>query len=115
MCGCPQATNIFDDPTSKYSTINIRCRIAQSVERKTDIREVLGSIPAAAHFFSLQFYSCIGSEVPTGNAANVNMLDLPVEYEVQFSIYRNIWVYPVININKIIKEQIGRPCENLII
>jgi hypothetical protein len=37
----------------------------------------------AAPFFALEFYSFIASEAPTGNAANVNMLDLSVAYEVQ--------------------------------
>jgi hypothetical protein len=84
MHSCPQASNIFDDPTSKYSTINIRYRIAQSVERKTDKR---GSIPRGSTFFSLEFYSFIASEAPTGNAANVNMLDLSVAYGVEFIQY----------------------------
>jgi hypothetical protein len=69
--GFPQASNIFHDPTSKYSTINIRCRRAQSVKRKTNIREAPGSIPRGSTFFSLEFYSFIASEARTGNAANV--------------------------------------------
>jgi hypothetical protein len=47
----------------------------------------------------VEFYSFIASEAPTGNATNVNMLDLSVAYEVQFIQYDSkIWVYPVINI-----------------
>jgi hypothetical protein len=98
MRGCPQASNIFDDTTSKYmySTISIRCRTVQSVERKNDLREVWDSNPRGSTFFSLEFYSFIASEAPTGNATNVNMLDLSVAYEVQFIQYeRKIWVYPV--------------------
>jgi hypothetical protein len=87
MRGCPQASNIFDDPTSKYSTVSIRCKIAISVERKTDIQEAPGSTPRGCNFFfSLEFYSYIASEAPSGMAANVNMLDLSVN-EVQFIQY----------------------------
>jgi hypothetical protein len=65
--------------------LNIRCRTAQSVEWKPDIREAPGSIPrGSTFFFSLEFYSFIVSEALTGNSANVNMLDLSVAYEVQF-------------------------------
>jgi hypothetical protein len=81
MRGCPQASNVFDDSTSKYCTIIFRCKIAPSAERKTDIWEGLGTIPRDSTYF--EFYSFIASEAPTVNAANVNMLDLSVAYEVQ--------------------------------
>jgi hypothetical protein len=51
MRGCPQASNMFADPISKYSTIDIGCRIAQSVERKANIRDALGSTPRGSTFF----------------------------------------------------------------
>jgi hypothetical protein len=104
--------NILDDPTSKYSTIGIRCRVTQSVERKTDLWEGSRFGSTRQHiFFSFQFYSFIASEAPTDNAANVNMLDLSVAMKFSsFSMNRKIWVYPVINKKKIITEQIGRPC-----
>jgi hypothetical protein len=38
-------------------------------------------------FLSLESYLFIASEAPTENAANVNMLDLSVAYEVQFIQY----------------------------
>jgi hypothetical protein len=88
MRGCSRASNIFDGPTSKYSTINISCRIAHSVEQKTDRREAPGSIARdITFFFFLDFYSFSASEAPTGNAANVNMLDLSVAHDVQFIQY----------------------------
>jgi hypothetical protein len=104
MRGCPQASNIHDDPTSKYSTINIISRIAQSVEWKTDIREVPSSLPHGSKFFSLSHF--------------IHLLLLKLLLETQrmqihvcwicmwrkkfssFSMNHKIWVYPVINIKK---------------
>jgi hypothetical protein len=61
--GCLLASNIFDSTTSKYRTINIICRTAQSVEQKTDIQEAQGLIPRYSTFFSsrMLFIYCFWS------------------------------------------------------
>jgi hypothetical protein len=82
-----QARNIFDDPTSKYSTMNIRCRVAQSVERKTDMWDASGSMPRCSTFVFSRILFIDASETHTGNAANINVLDLSLAHEVQFIQY----------------------------